>query len=105
MDLDIRVYAGTVVDARICSPRKGRTPESLRATTERPLPPDADPTPEGGGTPLAAGQLEGPSVICSCHGSQFDLHDGTVINGPATMPEPHSDVRVDNGKIKVKQAL
>ena len=57
------------------------------------------------GCSLAEGQLEGTSVICSCHGSQFDLHDGTVINGPATMPEPHFDVRVDNGMIKVKQAL
>jgi nitrite reductase/ring-hydroxylating ferredoxin subunit len=44
-------------------------------------------------------------VICSCHSSQLDLHDGTVINGPATMPEPHFDVRVDKGMIKVKQAL
>jgi nitrite reductase/ring-hydroxylating ferredoxin subunit len=56
------------------------------------------------GCSLAEGKLEGTSVICSCHGSQFDLHDGTVINGPATMPEPHLDVRVENGMIEVKQA-
>jgi nitrite reductase/ring-hydroxylating ferredoxin subunit/uncharacterized membrane protein len=56
------------------------------------------------GCSLAEGKLEGRSVICSCHGSQFDLHDGTVINGPATMPEPHLDVRMENGMIEVKQA-
>lgn len=57
------------------------------------------------GCSLAEGTLEGTSVICSCHGSQFDLHDGAVINGPATMPEPHLDVRIENGMIEVKQAV
>lgn len=57
------------------------------------------------GCSLAEGKLEGTSVICSCHGSQFDLHDGAVINGPATMPEPHLDVRIENGMIEVKQAV
>ncbi len=57
------------------------------------------------GCSLAEGKLEGTSVICSCHGSQFDLRDGAVINGPATMPEPHLDVRIENGMIEVKQAV
>lgn len=56
------------------------------------------------GCSLADGRLEGTSVVCSCHGSQFDLRDGTVLNGPATMPEPHFDVRTENGMIEVKQA-
>lgn len=56
------------------------------------------------GCSLSAGRLDGRSVICLCHGSQFDLRDGSVINGPATMPEPHYDVRVQGGMIEVKQA-
>jgi nitrite reductase/ring-hydroxylating ferredoxin subunit len=56
------------------------------------------------GCSLAEGRLEGTSVVCSCHGSQFDLRDGTIINGPATMPEPCFEVRVENGMIEVKQA-
>lgn len=56
------------------------------------------------GCSLAEGKLEGTSVICSCHGSQFNLRDGAVINGPATMSAPHFDVRVGNGVIEVKQA-
>lgn len=56
------------------------------------------------GCSLAGGHLEGGSIVCPCHGSQYDLRDGSVINGPATMPEPHYDVRVQNGMIEVKAA-
>jgi nitrite reductase/ring-hydroxylating ferredoxin subunit/uncharacterized membrane protein len=56
------------------------------------------------GCSLSGGKLDGSSVICPCHGSQFDLRTGFVINGPATMPEPRYDVRVQNGTIEVKQA-
>jgi nitrite reductase/ring-hydroxylating ferredoxin subunit len=56
------------------------------------------------GCSLAEGKLDGASIICPCHGSQYDLRDGSVINGPATMPEPHYEVRTQNGMIEVKQA-
>lgn len=56
------------------------------------------------GCSLAGGQVEGRTIICPCHGSQYDLRDGSVINGPATMPEPHYDVRIQNGMIEVKEA-
>ena len=56
------------------------------------------------GCSLAGGTVDGSSIICPCHGSQFDLRDGSVINGPATMPEPHYDVRVQDGMIEVRQA-
>lgn len=56
------------------------------------------------GCSLAGGQIEGGSIICPCHGSQYDLRDGSVINGPATMPEPHYDTRVTNGMIEVRLA-
>ena len=56
------------------------------------------------GCSLSGGHLDGPSIICPCHGSQYDLRDGAVINGPATMPEPSYEVRIRNGVIEVKQA-
>lgn len=55
------------------------------------------------GCSLAGGQLQGASIVCPCHGSQYDLRDGSVINGPATMAEPHYAVRVQDGMIQVKQ--
>lgn len=56
------------------------------------------------GCSLAGGKLDGRSIICPCHGSQFDLKDGSVIHGPATMREPHFDVRVRDGQIEIKSA-
>lgn len=56
------------------------------------------------GCSLSGGHLDGRSIICPCHGSQFDLRDGSVLNGPATMPEPHYQVRVQNGMIEVRGA-
>lgn len=56
------------------------------------------------GCSLAGGTVEGRSSIRPCHGSQYDRADGSVINGPATMPEPHYDVRVQNGTLEAKQA-
>lgn len=56
------------------------------------------------GCSLAEGKLIDTSVICLCHGSQYDLRDGSVIQGPATMPEPSYEVRVQDGMIEVKVA-
>jgi 3-phenylpropionate/trans-cinnamate dioxygenase ferredoxin component len=38
------------------------------------------------GCSLAMGKLEGTTVTCRCHGSQFDVTSGAVIRGPATRP-------------------
>lgn len=56
------------------------------------------------GCSLSQGKLDGMSVICSCHGSQFDLRDGEVMSGPATYREPHYHVRVRDGNVEVKHA-
>ncbi|HLG51931.1 MAG TPA: Rieske (2Fe-2S) protein [Chloroflexota bacterium] len=53
------------------------------------------------GCRLDQGHLEGTSIICHCHGSQFDLRTGAVINGPATAPEVSFDVRERDGRIEV----
>ncbi len=55
------------------------------------------------GCSLAEGSLVDTSVRCRCHGSQFSLADGSVINGPASSPEPSYDVRLRNGQIEVRR--
>jgi nitrite reductase/ring-hydroxylating ferredoxin subunit len=34
--------------------------------------------------PLSEGDLEGSTVTCPWHGSQFDVSTGAVVRGPAT---------------------
>ena len=36
--------------------------------------------------PLSKGALEGSTVTCPWHGSQFDVSTGAVLRGPATEP-------------------
>ena len=38
------------------------------------------------GCSLARGRLEGTTVTCACHGSQFDVTSGAVVRGPAQRP-------------------
>ena len=46
------------------------------------------------GCSLASGRLEGTTVTCPCHGSQFDVASGTVIRGPATRPVRSRSVQI-----------
>ena len=54
------------------------------------------------GGPLSEGKIEGNTVVCPWHGSRFSLEDGSVIDGPATHPEPCFEARVNNGTIEVR---
>lgn len=55
------------------------------------------------GGPLSEGELlDDCRVRCPWHGSVFSLKNGSVIDGPATEPQPEFDVRIRNGKIEVK---
>ncbi|HVW87535.1 MAG TPA: Rieske 2Fe-2S domain-containing protein, partial [Bryobacteraceae bacterium] len=56
------------------------------------------------GGPLSEGKLEGDCVTCPWHGSTFDMNDGSVVNGPATTPQPAFEVRVRDGQIEVRAA-
>ncbi len=38
------------------------------------------------GCSLADGDLDGTTVTCACHGSQFDVTSGAVLRGPAQRP-------------------
>ena len=47
------------------------------------------------GCSLADGELEGTTVTCACHGSQFDVTSGAVLRGPAQRPVRARAVQVD----------
>jgi len=57
------------------------------------------------GCSLSEGKLvdDGKRIECNCHGSRFELADGTVNRGPAVYPQPRYDVRRTEGKIEVKR--
>jgi 3-phenylpropionate/trans-cinnamate dioxygenase ferredoxin subunit len=46
------------------------------------------------GCSLAHGSLEGTTVTCACHGSQFDVASGAVLRGPAQRPVRSHQVEV-----------
>ena len=55
------------------------------------------------GGPLSEGELlDDCSVRCPWHQSIFSLKDGSVIDGPATEPQPEFDVRIKDGQIEVR---
>ncbi len=57
------------------------------------------------GCSLSEGKLvdDGRRIECKCHGSRFELTDGSVNRGPAVYPQPHYAVRRAEGKIEVKR--
>ena len=46
------------------------------------------------GCSLAGGELDGTTVTCACHGSQFDVTSGVVLRGPAHRPVRSRAVQV-----------
>jgi nitrite reductase/ring-hydroxylating ferredoxin subunit/uncharacterized membrane protein len=54
------------------------------------------------GCALSDGEIDGHVITCACHGSQFDVRDGSVLRGPATAEQPVLDARVADGHIEVR---
>jgi 3-phenylpropionate/trans-cinnamate dioxygenase ferredoxin subunit len=50
---------------------------------------------------LAEGDLSDGAIECACHGSQFDVVTGEVLEGPATDPVDVFDVREEAGELQV----
>lgn len=46
-------------------------------------------------------KIEGETLFCSCHGSEFNALDGSVTKGPATEPLPEKKTEVKDGKVVV----
>jgi nitrite reductase/ring-hydroxylating ferredoxin subunit/uncharacterized membrane protein len=51
---------------------------------------------------LSDGDIDGHVVTCACHGSQFDVTDGSVIRGPASAGQPVFEARENGGQIEVR---
>jgi len=47
----------------------------------------------------AVTQVSGGTINCPCHGSKFDVADGSVTAGPASSPLPAVNVKVDGDAI------
>ncbi len=51
---------------------------------------------------LAGGDLEETTVICPCHGSEFDVTSGAVLQGPAREPVETYETRVESGNLEIE---
>jgi nitrite reductase/ring-hydroxylating ferredoxin subunit/uncharacterized membrane protein len=57
------------------------------------------------GAPMEQGEHHDGVVTCPWHGSQFSLHDGSLVRGPATTPLPVFECRVVEGVVEVRHRL
>ena len=51
---------------------------------------------------LAKGKLDGTTVTCPCHGSQFDVTTGEVRRGPAQQPVRSRSVQIEGASLLVE---
>ncbi|HLW48538.1 MAG TPA: non-heme iron oxygenase ferredoxin subunit [bacterium] len=54
------------------------------------------------GGPLGKGKLDGTTITCPLHGSQFDVTSGQVLRGPARRPVATYPVRVRGDDVFVE---
>ena len=54
------------------------------------------------GCSLAMGKLDGTTVTCACHGSQFEVTSGAVLRGPAQRPVRSWLVQVEGEDLLVE---
>ena len=54
------------------------------------------------GCSLARGTLDGTTVTCACHGSQFDVTSGAVLRGPAARPVRVRSVQVSGDELSIE---
>lgn len=51
---------------------------------------------------LAKGKLDGTTVTCPCHGSEFDVTTGEVLRGPAQQPVRSRLVQIEGESLLVE---
>ena len=54
------------------------------------------------GAPLHEGKLRDGAIVCPWHQSIFSLADGSIVQGPATRPEPCFAVRTRAGRVELR---
>ena len=52
--------------------------------------------------PLSGGLLTGTTIMCQCHGSEFDVATGAVISGPAPRPLNVYEVQVADASVRIR---
>ncbi len=52
--------------------------------------------------PLVKGELEGTTITCACHGSQFDVTSGAVLRGPAQEPVESYQVILEGDSLRLE---
>jgi nitrite reductase/ring-hydroxylating ferredoxin subunit/uncharacterized membrane protein len=55
------------------------------------------------GAPLSDGNVVDGCIECPWHTSRFDLEDGTVRQGPASIPQPAYETRVVDGELQIRR--
>jgi nitrite reductase/ring-hydroxylating ferredoxin subunit/uncharacterized membrane protein len=55
------------------------------------------------GGPLHEGRVADGAVTCPWHQSTFSLEDGSILQGPATAPQPCYETRVRDGAVEVRE--
>lgn len=50
---------------------------------------------------LSEGDLDGTTVTCPCHGSEFDVTNGDVLHGPATEPVQSYEVQAEGDDLRI----
>jgi nitrite reductase/ring-hydroxylating ferredoxin subunit len=56
-----------------------------------------------GSGPLHEGRVDDQQVQCPWHQSTFSLEDGSILQGPATAPQPCYEVRLRDGAVEVRE--
>lgn len=56
------------------------------------------------GAEIASGELEGDEIICPRHGARFCVKTGAVKSPPAYEDIPCFPVRIENGKVQVRDS-
>jgi nitrite reductase/ring-hydroxylating ferredoxin subunit len=51
---------------------------------------------------LAEGDLQETTVTCTCHGSEFDVTSGAVLQGPAQEPVGTYETRMEGSCLKIR---
>ncbi len=51
---------------------------------------------------LSEGELEGTSVVCPCHGAEFDIRTGEVLALPASRPIRTYRVRLQGEDLEIE---
>lgn len=54
------------------------------------------------GGPLDQDEVQAGCLVCPWHGSRFRLRDGSVAQGPATVPQRSYDVRASGDRLQIK---